>query len=71
VAIFAAMFVTQLLRLENAAKAAGYVCGIVLLEFGEHPWSYALNRTIETALGIGAAILVSLAPKLIQKDPTK
>lgn len=66
--VFVAMFLSHLVGLREAAKVAGYVCGIVLFNFGDHPWSYAFHRTIETALGIGMAILVSLVPKLIKLD---
>jgi uncharacterized membrane protein YgaE (UPF0421/DUF939 family) len=66
--IFAAMFVSHLLYLQAAARVAGYVCGIVLLDHGDSPWSYALFRMIETALGIGAAMFVSFVPKLLQAD---
>jgi uncharacterized membrane protein YgaE (UPF0421/DUF939 family) len=65
VAIFAAMFLSHLLRLRNSARVAGYVCGIVLLAYGDHPWFYALYRSIETGLGIAMAMLVSLVPKLL------
>ena len=68
--IFAAMFTSHLLCLEAAAKLAGYVCGIVLLDHSDSPWSYALFRMIETALGIVAAMGVSVVPKLLQaKNP--
>ncbi|MCX6875314.1 MAG: FUSC family protein [Verrucomicrobia bacterium] len=64
--IFAAMFASHLLYLQDAAKVAGYVCGIVLLDHTDSSWSYALFCMIETALGIGAAICVSIVPKLIK-----
>ena len=68
--IFAAMFVSHLLYLQGAAKIAGYVCGIVLLDHSDSPWSYALFRMIETALGIVAAMGVSVVPKLLKSKET-
>ena len=65
--IFIAMFVSRLLNLRDA-KLAGYVAGIVLLDHGHQPWTYAFLRVVETGLGIIAAILVSLIPKLISDD---
>jgi uncharacterized membrane protein YgaE (UPF0421/DUF939 family) len=66
--IFAGMFLSQLLRLHDSAKVTAYVCGVVLLNHGHEPWSYALCRIMETVLGIGMAVLVSFVPKLLRTD---
>ncbi len=66
--ILIAVSVCQVLRLKEGVKVAGYICGIVMLAHNTHPWSYALSRLVETALGIGAAWLVSFVPKLVHID---
>lgn len=66
VGILAAMLLSHLLRVGDAAKVSGYVAAIVLLAHGDDPWRYAVLRAWETSLGIAAALLVSFLPKLVR-----
>jgi uncharacterized membrane protein YgaE (UPF0421/DUF939 family) len=59
------MFACGLLRIPAAAKVAGYVSGIILVVFATNPLAHALDRIIETLLGIAAATAVSLVPLLV------
>ena len=69
--VFVAAFTSHVLRMKDAAKVAGYVCGVVLLTQSLRPWSYALYRVLETGLGIAAAVSVSFVPKLLKVDELK
>ena len=64
--VLAAMLLSDLLRLRHAAKVAGYICGVVLIDHGDHPWFYAFMRMAETLVGITVAVVVSLLPKLVR-----
>ena len=63
--VFVSILISHACGIKDAAKLAGYVCGIVLLDHHDHPWTYALYRLIETLLGIAAAVGVSVVPKLL------
>lgn len=64
--IAAAMLACVALRLEDAAKLAGYVAAIVLLDHTATPWTYAGWRVAETLLGIAVAVGVSAVPPLMR-----
>jgi uncharacterized membrane protein YgaE (UPF0421/DUF939 family) len=66
VGILIAMLACNLVNVQEGAKVAGFICGIVLLSHHSEPWSYAFYRFVETILGIVVAVLVSLVPMLIR-----
>jgi uncharacterized membrane protein YgaE (UPF0421/DUF939 family) len=66
--VLASMFVCGALRLPEAAKLAGYLSGLIVLSHAASPWYYSLERLLETFLGIGIALLLSLVPKLLRAE---
>lgn len=61
------MFVCQLVQQTAAAKVAGYVSGIIILGFSDQPWAHALDRLLETIVGILAATAISVVPPLYRR----
>jgi uncharacterized membrane protein YgaE (UPF0421/DUF939 family) len=68
VGIFLAMLLSHVLRIPEAARVAGYLCAIVLLEHSSEHWIYAFWRLVETLLGIGVALVVSQLPRMIRTE---
>lgn len=68
VGVLAAMLACQVLNLSEGAKVAGYICGLILIDHRGEPWSYAVFRLLETALGVIVAWGISAVPRLIAPD---
>lgn len=69
-AVATTMFLCAVLGQAGASKVASYVAGIIILSFAGDPWRHAVDRLLETLLGIFAATLVSLVP-IRYKPPPK
>jgi len=63
--IAVAMGLSYWIGVSEAARLAGYICGIIVLGLGEHPWVYAFYRLLETLLGVVIALIISFVPKLV------
>ena len=59
--VLSMILICYLLNLKGAAKVAGYISAIVVLDHGNSPWLYAVSRFMETGIGILLAILTSWA----------
>lgn len=68
ISVLVAMLACQALRMSDGAKVAGYICGLILIDHRGEPWTYALDRFIETLLGVIVAWGVSAVPHLIRID---
>ena len=65
--VLIAMLATSALQAQEAARVAGYICGVVMLAESE-ALDYALDRTVETLLGVAVAWAISHVPKLIRLE---
>jgi uncharacterized membrane protein YgaE (UPF0421/DUF939 family) len=68
VGILIAMLACQLVQIRDAAKVAGFICGILVLENSAEPWVSGFYRFLETTLGVIVALAVSYVPKLIKLE---
>ena len=58
--VFLMFFLCYRVGLSDSAKIAAYVSGIVVLEHSADPWHYALDRFLETSIGIVCAFFTTL-----------
>jgi uncharacterized membrane protein YgaE (UPF0421/DUF939 family) len=68
VAVVVPMFLCHAWVMKESGRLAGYLAGLVVLTHSGNPWFYAIDRVVETLLGIGVAVFVSLAPKLLNAE---
>jgi hypothetical protein len=65
-----AMLICYFFEKGDAAKVAGFICGIIMINHSVEPWQYARLRCIETMLGVAVAWGISYVPKLSPVDET-
>ena len=63
--ILVAMLLCHVFRVSEVVRIAGYTSAIVGFSRGIDPWFLALDRLVETGLGIAIAWLISCVPKLL------
>jgi uncharacterized membrane protein YgaE (UPF0421/DUF939 family) len=68
IAIFVAMMLSIVMTQLVDPKIAAYLCAIIIINYGDNPWHYAVYRFIETVLGIVVAWAISLVPKLFDLE---
>lgn len=64
--ILVAMLICQFIGASDGARVAGYTCGIIVMNNASNAWPYAIDRFLETILGVLVALAVSYIPKLVK-----
>jgi uncharacterized membrane protein YgaE (UPF0421/DUF939 family) len=64
--VLVAILISEVLRAREGAKVAAFVCALIVLDHSAEPWRFALDRLMETILGVAVAWLISYVPKLIR-----
>ena len=62
--VLVAMVTCQVFAGAAGARVAAFICGIIVLDNPDQPWTYALHRLAETGLGVAVAWVISYVPKL-------
>jgi uncharacterized membrane protein YgaE (UPF0421/DUF939 family) len=70
IAIFSAMMLSIVVTQLGDPKIAAYLCALIVINYSDNPWHYAVYRFIETILGIVVAWAISLIPKLFHLEET-
>ena len=60
-AVFITIYISYILRLHDASRVAGYVCGVVVLGHAAEPANYAWWRFVETSIGLAFAMAIGIA----------
>jgi uncharacterized membrane protein YgaE (UPF0421/DUF939 family) len=68
IGVAVAMLLSYALGFGDAARVSAYLCGIVVLEHVDEPLVYAVQRFVETVLGVALAWAISGVPKLFARN---
>ncbi len=62
ISVLVPMMTCYLVGISAAAKLAGYVAAITVIDHGQGLWLYALYRCVETMLGVAVTRQLCSAP---------
>ena len=70
--IAVAMLTSELVQGRDGVRVAGFTCAIIIATVGDAPWHFAVDRLMETLIGVVVAWAVSHIPKLMRlPEPEK
>ncbi len=66
--ILIAMLICQFAGASDGARVAGFTSGIIVMGQAPNAWPYAVDRFLETILGVLVALTISYVPKLLANE---